>query len=102
VALLNRSDSWPHAVGELDASTPWFDVGTTLLPERLNRVGCTPARRQRRALEPGPPSREPGFPFAGRVAITSQPSIQELHQFLSDNGDRLTPAFSEGGFIFLD
>jgi hypothetical protein len=54
------------------------------------------------AREPGPPPREPGFPFAGRVAITSQPSIQELHQFLSDNGDRLTPAFSEGGFIFLD
>ena len=26
LALLNRSDSWPLAVGELDASTPWFDV----------------------------------------------------------------------------
>jgi hypothetical protein len=48
------------------------------------------------------PPREPGFPIEGRVAITSQPSIQERYQFLSDNGDRLTPAFSEGGLIFLD
>jgi hypothetical protein len=76
VASVGAPHPWPLAVGEVDVSTFLglrnYAVAGAFESRRLHPSAPT----TQSALEPGPAPREPGFPFAARVAITSQPSIK--------------------------